>query len=302
MEPPSSSRDLKEPASTVLLTSTTPAASAALHEFFTAGQAVRSYAAVQFKGPTPTFDDIKSVPAALPPLPNAGGVRGGRASYAAQQGLDEFFFDYGLAFSLRQTEAFARSGFGTACMGSTCHGKNPIYVRGQEPFIWEQKRNRGGAVICSGAGGHLLCLRCVEAEYVGGRPFVSKKTGCAIPQGGLFTKIEVFPERKELCLARSGEAATEGGCQFFVQRRDLAPCPYCTEPKATSKRGVKRGLEEGPTPLELGAMAILAELARSKIPPMAIAPGLFLVPHLASDGRLLDISVTDKGLVNVPRL
>ncbi|GAQ91662.1 hypothetical protein KFL_008280030 [Klebsormidium nitens] len=302
MEPLSSTQDPLELASTVLLASTTPAASVALHASLTAGQAVRSYAAVHFEGPSPTFSDIKSVPAAVPPPPNAGGVRGGRASYAAQQGLDEFVFDYGLAFQLRQTEAFARNGFGTACMGSTCLGKNPIYARGQEPFIWERKRNRGGAVICPGAGGHLLCIRCVEAEYVGGRPFVSKKTGCAIPQRDLFAKFEVFPERNDLRQARSGEAATEGGHHFFVQRRDLAPCTYCTEPKATSKRGIKRGLEEGPAPLELGRMAILAELARSKIPPMAIAPGLFLVPQLASDGRLLDVSMTDKGLVNVPRL
>lgn len=284
MELPSSSKDLNKPASTLLLTLTTPAAVVALHASLTAGQAVRSYGAVHFKGPSPSFSNIKSVPAAVPPPPNAGGVRGGRASYAAQQGLDEFVFDYGLAFQLRQTEAFAQSGFGTACMGSTCLGKNPIYARGQEPFIWERKRNRGGAVICPGAGGHLLCLRRVEAEYVGGRPFVSKKTERAIPQGELFAKFELYPERKDLHQAQSREAAMEGGHQFFVQRRDLALCPYCTEPKAISKQGVKRGLEEGPAPSELGPMAMLAELARSKIPSMAIAPGLFLVLHWAQSG------------------
>ncbi|GAQ92247.1 hypothetical protein KFL_009560030 [Klebsormidium nitens] len=187
-------------------------------------------------------------------------------------------------------------------MGSTCLGKNPIYARGQEPFIWERKRNRGGAIICPGAGGHLLCLRCVEAEYVGGRPFVSKETGCVIPQGELVTKFELYPKRKELHQAQPGKTATEGGHQFFVQRRDLAPCPYCTESKAISKRGVKRPLEEGTAPSELGPMSMLLELQRSKVPPTAVAPGLFLVPQLASDGRLLDILVTDKGLMNVPRL
>jgi hypothetical protein len=66
--------------STVLLASTTPAASASLHESLKAGQAVRSCAAVHFEGRVPVFDDIRSVPAAVPPLPNAGGVRGGRLS------------------------------------------------------------------------------------------------------------------------------------------------------------------------------------------------------------------------------
>lgn len=189
---------------------------------------VRSYAAVHFEGKAPNFADIRSVPAAVPPLPNAGGVLGGRPSFAARQGGHDFVFDYGLAFQLRQADAFTRSGFGCACIGSMCRGKNPIYTRGREPFIWERKRNRGGTIICPGAGGHLLCLRCVEAEYNGGRPFVTAETGHPVAKDDLFTKFEVFPERKELRQAQSGEAAGEGVYQFFVQRRDLAPCPFCT--------------------------------------------------------------------------
>jgi hypothetical protein len=82
-------------------------------------------------------------------------------------------------------------------------------------------------------------------------------------------------------------------------------CPYCREPKAAalSRRGVKRTLEEGPSPGELGTLAVLSELSRSKIPPIAVAPGLFLVPLLdASSGRLLEVSATERGLSNVPRV
>ncbi|GAQ90037.1 hypothetical protein KFL_005920010 [Klebsormidium nitens] len=299
------SRDEKESSGVVLIASTTPAASATLHETLKAGQAVRSCAAVHFKGPAPVFSDVKSVPTAVPPLPNAGGVRGGRPSYAAKQGAADFAFDYGLAFSLRPAGAFARGGFGSTCIGQTCGGKGAVYARGSEPFIWERKRNRGGALICRGGGGHLLCLRCVEAQYKEGSPFVSSATGCSIPQQELFTKYEVFLSTQKLREVRSGEEATEGGHQFFVQRRDLAPCPYCREPKAAApvRRGVKRALEEGPSPRKLGTVALLSELRRSKIPPIAVAPGLFLVPLLdASSGRLLDIAATDRGLVNVPRL
>ncbi|GAQ93584.1 hypothetical protein KFL_016780010, partial [Klebsormidium nitens] len=296
---------LKDSTSFVLLASTTPAASATLHETLDAGQAVRSCAAVHFEGRVPVFSDIRSVPAAVPPLPNAGGMRGGRLSYAAKQGAADFAIDYGLAFSLRPTGAFARGGFGSTCIGRTCGGKGAVYARGSEPFIWERKRNRGGAVICRGGGGHLLCLRCVEAQYEEGSPFVSSATGGPVPQQELFTKYEVFPSTQELQEVRSGETGSEGGHQFFVQRRDLAPCPYCREPKtaAPARRGVKRALEEGPNPLELGTVAVLSELSRSKIPPIAVAPGLFLLPLLdAPSGRLLDISATDRGLLNVPRL
>jgi hypothetical protein len=241
----------------------------------------------------------------VPPLPNAGGVCGGRPSYAAKQGGADFSFDYGLAFSLRPAGAFDRGGFGSTCIGRTCGGKGAVYARGSEPFIWERKRNRGGAVICRGGGGHLLCLRCVEAQYEEGNPFVSSASGGPVPQQELFTKYEVFPKTKELREVRSGEVGSEGGHQFFVQRRDLAPCPYCREPKVAgpSRRGVKRALEEGPSPRELGTVAILSKLSRSKVPPIAVAPGLFLLPQLdAPSGRLLDISATDRGLVNVPRL
>jgi hypothetical protein len=50
-------------------------------------------------------------------------------------------------------------------------------------------------------------------------------------------------------------------------------------------------------------VALLSELSRSRIPPIAVAPGLFLLPLLdAPIGRLLDICATDRGLLNVPRL
>ncbi|GAQ86177.1 hypothetical protein KFL_002740160 [Klebsormidium nitens] len=222
--------------STVLLASTTPTASATLHETLKAGQAVRRYAAVHFHGPAPVFDDIRSVPAAVPPLPNAGGVRGGRPSYVAKQGGADFAFDYGLAFSLRPAGAFARGGFGSTCIERTCGGKGLVYARGCDPFIWERKRNRGGALIC------------------------------------------------------------RGGQRNPVENESKAH-------SALSRRGVKRALEEGPSPRELGTVALLSELHRSKIPPIAVAPGLFLVPLLdARTGRLLDISATERGFVTVPRL
>ncbi|GAQ91381.1 hypothetical protein KFL_007750070, partial [Klebsormidium nitens] len=258
------SRDGKEPSGIVLISSTTPAASATLHNTLKAGQAVRSCAAVHFQGPALVFSDIRSVPAAVPPLPNAGGVRGGRPSYAAKQGAADFAFDYGLAFSLRPAEAFARGGSGSTCLGRACGRKGAVYARGGEPFIWERKRNRGGAVICRGGGGHLLCLRCVEAQYEEGSPFISSASGGPVPQQELFTKYEVVPSTKEVREVRSGEEASEGGHQFFVQRRDLAPCPYCREPKAAAlaRRGVKRTLEEGPSPRELGTVALLRPFAR----------------------------------------
>ncbi|GAQ90450.1 hypothetical protein KFL_006400060 [Klebsormidium nitens] len=305
MDPATVSRDVKEPSNVVLLASTNPAANAQLHEALALGQAVRSYAAVYFQGSAPLFRDVRSVPAAVPPLPNAGGVRGGRPSYAAKQGGTDFMFDYGFAFSLQPAGAFARGGFGSTCIGRTCSGKGAVYTRGSEPFVWERKRNRGGALICRGGGGHLLCLRCVEAEYEAGRPFVSSASGCPVPQQELFTKYETFHGTKELREVQSGEEASEGGHQFFVQRRDLAACPFCRESRTAAplKRGVKRALDEGPSPRELGSVALLSELTRSKIPPIAVAPGLFLVSLLdASSGRLLDISATDRGLSNVPRL
>jgi hypothetical protein len=296
---------LKAPTSSLLLATTTPAASASLHETLKAGQAVRSCAAVHFQGPAPVFGNIRTVPAAVPPLPNAGGVRGGRPSYAAKQGAADFAIDYGLAFSLRPAGAFARGGFGSTCIGRTCGGKGAVYARESDPFIWPRQRNRGGAIVCRGGGGHLLCLRCMEAQYKEGSPFVSSATGGHVPQQELFTKYEVFPKTKELREVRSGETGSKGGNQFFVQRRDLAACPYCREPKAAApaRRGVKRALEEGPSPLERGTVAVLSELSRSKVPPIAVAPGLFLVPLLdAPSGCLLDISATDRGLFNVPRL
>ncbi|GAQ91204.1 hypothetical protein KFL_007430010 [Klebsormidium nitens] len=298
-------RDEKEPSSFVLIASTTPAAAASLHETLKAGQAVRSCAAVHFEGPSPVFSDVKSVPAAVPPLPNAGGIRGGRPSYAAKQGGADFFFDYGLAFALRPAGAFAQGGLGSTCIGRTCGGKGAVYTRGCDPFVWERKRNRGGAIICRGGGGHLLCLRCVEAQYEEGRPFVSSASGSPVSQEELLAKYEVFPRTKELRQVGPGEEASEGGHQFFVQRRDLAACPYCREPKAVapSRRGVKRALEVRPSPLELGAEAILSELGRSRIPPIAVAPGLFLVPLVGgSNGRLLDLLVTERGVLNAPRL
>jgi hypothetical protein len=297
------SRVEKEPSGVVLVASTTPAANASHHEALARGQAVRSLAAVHFEGRVPSFDDIRSVPAAVPPPPTAGGVRGGHASYAAKRGADDFAFDYGLAFSLRPSGAFARGGLSSTCNGSTCGGSGSLYTRGSEPFIWERKRNRGGALICR--AGHLLCLRCVEAEYEAGRPFMSTGTGQPVLQEELFAKFEASPKRRELREVRSGEAASEGGHQFFVQRRDLAPCPYCRKPKAAApaRRGVKRTLEEGPSPREFGTVALLSELSRSRIPPIPVAPGLFLVPLLdASSGRLLDISATDRGLSKAPRL
>ncbi|GAQ87918.1 hypothetical protein KFL_003870160 [Klebsormidium nitens] len=298
-------RDEKRPSGFVLIASTIPAASASLHENLKAGQAVRSCAVVHFEGSALVFSDIKSVPAAVPPLPNAGGVRGGRPSYAAKQGGADFMFDYGLAFSLRPAGVFARGGFGSTCIGRTCGGKGTVYARGSEPFIWERKRNRGGALICRGGGGHLLCLRCVGAQYEEGHPFVSSASGCPVPQQDLFTKYEAFLSTKELREVRSGEEASEDAYQFFVQRRDLAPCPYCREPKAAAllRRGVKRALEQGASPRELGTAALLSELNRSKIPPIAVAPGLFLLPQLdASSGRLLEVSATGRSLSNVPRL
>jgi hypothetical protein len=297
--------DVKEPSGFVLVASTTPAAAASLHETLKAGQAVRSCAAVHFEGPSPVLSDVKSVLAAVPPLSNAGGIRGGRPSYAAKQGGADFLFDYGLAFALRPAGAFARGVFGSMCIGRTCGGKGALYARGCDPFVWERKRNQGGAIICRGGGGHLLCLRCVEAQYEEGRSFISSATGSLVPREELFAKYEVFSETKELRQVEAGEEASEGGHQFFVQRRDLGACPYCREPKAVapSRRGVKRALEVGPSPLELGAVAILSELGRSSIPPIAVAPGLFLVPLIGgSDGRLLDLLVTKRGVVNLPRL
>jgi hypothetical protein len=297
------SRVEKKPSGVVLVASTTPAANAFQHEALARVQAVRTFAAVHFEGRVPNFDDIRSVPAAIPPPPTAGGVRGGHASYAAKQRGDDFAFDYGLAFSLRPTGTFARGGLSLTCNGSTCGGSGSLYTRGSKPFIWERKRNRGGALLCR--AGHLLCLRCVEAEYEAGRPFMLTRTGQSVLQEELFAKFEAFPNRRELREVRSGEAASEGGHQIFVQRRDLAPCPYCRKPKAVAptRRGVKRTLEEGPSPGDLGTVALLLELSRSTIPPIAVAPGLFLVPLLdASSGRLLDISATDRGLSNVPRL
>lgn len=106
-------------------------------------------------------------------------------------------------------------------------------------------------------------MRCVEAQYEEGHPFVSNATGCPVPQQKLFTKYEVFPSTKELREVRSGEEASEGGYQLFVQRRDLAACPYCSKPRAAAsrKRGLKRALEEGPSSYELGAVAVLSEFS-----------------------------------------
>ncbi|GAQ90085.1 hypothetical protein KFL_005970060 [Klebsormidium nitens] len=298
----------------LLLTSTAPAPNARLHRTLAAGDQVRALAAVTIGGsdgcsPLPgldvLFSDLRSVPVAVSPLPNAGGVRGGQPSYAAQQGSVDFHFDYGFAFCLHQSDAFTKRGFGSTCIGSTCKGKVLVYSRGLDPFVWDRKRNRGGAIICPGGGGHLLCLRCLDAMYAGGQPFVSTTTGgTAIDRGDLFRKYEAFPASKELKEAHSGQPAAEGGHQFFVQRRDLAACPYCKESR-TSKRGRperKRLSESGPTPKTLGSVAILGELKWSAVPPTIIAAGFFLLPQLDVNYRLLDISLRDGRPVNVPRL
>lgn len=204
----------------LLLTSTAPTPNASLHTTLAAGNPVRALAAVTIGGSNGCahlpglnvlFSDLRSVPVAVSPLPNAGGVRGGQPSYAAQQSNDDFFFDYGYAFCLRQSEAFTKRGFGSTCVGSTCKGKVPIYSRGLDPFLWDRKRNRGGAIICPGGGGHLLCLRCLDAMYAGGRPFVSSKTGEVVDRGNLFRKYEAFPASEELKEAQLGQPAVEGG-------------------------------------------------------------------------------------------
>jgi hypothetical protein len=238
------------PSSYLLLTSTSPTSNANLYTTLAPGDRIRAFAAVTIgasNGQSPLFTNLKSVPAAVPPLPNAGGIRGGHPSYAAQQANTDFFFDYGYAFCLRQTEAFTKRGFGSSCIGSTCKGKVPIYSHGSDPSIRDQKRNRGGAIICPGAGGHLLCLRCLDALYAGGRPFVLSIMGEAIKWDELFTKYEAFPVSEELRKVPPGLPAAEGGNQFFVQRRDLAACSCCKETK-TAKRGVKRPLELGSDP------------------------------------------------------
>jgi hypothetical protein len=291
-----------------LLSSTAPGPNADLHGSLEAGTQLRALAVVTIGDSEDTwgtplpFSDLRSVPAALPPLPNAGGLRGGHPSYAAQQGNEDFLIDYGFAFCLRQAYAFTRHGFGSSCIGPTCKGKVPIYSRGFDPFIWDRKRNRGGAFICPDAGGHLLCLRCLDALYTEGRPIVSSITGEAIDRGDLFRKYEAVPASKEVREVQPGHSEASGGHQFFAQRRDLSACPCCKETKGV-KRGVKRALESGPTPKELGPMALLQELKRGTIPPTIVAPGLYLIPHLsASDGRLLDLLLTEKGPVNLPRL
>jgi hypothetical protein len=149
------SGDEKGPSDIVLIASTIPAASTSLHETLKAGQAVRSCAAVHFKGPAPVFGDIRSVPAAVPPLPNARGVRGGRPSYAAKQRGADFMFDYGLAFSLRPARAFARGGFGSTCIGCTCGGKGAVYARGASPSSGRGNETRVGHSFAEAEGGTI---------------------------------------------------------------------------------------------------------------------------------------------------
>jgi hypothetical protein len=200
-----------------LLSSTALGPNADLHGSLVAGSQLRAIAVVTIGGfednlrTPPLFSDLRSVPAALPPLPNAGGLRGGHPLYAAQQGNEDFLIDYGFAFCLRRAEAFTRQGFGSSCIGPTCKGKVSIYFRGMEPFIWDRKRNRGGAFICLGARGHLLCLRCLDALYVGGRPFVLSITGEAIDRVDLFRKYEAVPVSKEVREVQTGHPAATGG-------------------------------------------------------------------------------------------
>jgi hypothetical protein len=153
------------------LKSTAPAQNAALHTTLPVGSAVRACAAVTIDGnaePIPStavkFSDVESVPAAVPP-PSSEGLGGGRTSYIRKQGTGrgDFAFDYGYAFALHRAEAFTRDGFGTACSGLQCKSSAPVYSRKNPPFHWERTRNRGGAVICPGKGGHLICLCCVDA-------------------------------------------------------------------------------------------------------------------------------------------
>jgi hypothetical protein len=123
-----------------------------------------------------------------------------------------------------------------------------------------------------------------------------------LSRGDLFKKYEVFPVSEELKEVRLREPAVEGGHQFFVQRRDLVACPCCKEIK-TARREAKRPLESGRNPRALGSATLLEELRRGSVLPTVIVPGLFLMPHVSvDDGQLLDISLTAKGPVNLPRL
>jgi hypothetical protein len=220
--------------SAFFLRSIAPAQDTALHSTLPAGSAVRASAALTINRsllPTPStavkFLDVGSVPSAVPPPPSEG-LGGGRTSYIRKQstGGGDFAFDYGYAFALHRAEAITRDGFGTACSGLRCKSNAPVYSRKTPPFHWERTRNRGGAVICPGKGGHLICLRCVDAQYGSGAPFISVCTGKPICRADLFAKYEAFPAAMEVKPAEDG-AARPGGQQFFVQRRDLAECPNC---------------------------------------------------------------------------
>lgn len=256
-----------EKESQVLLASTAPGPNGHLHKSSVSGESVRALGAVTVGGvdilsnkgalckASICISDIRSVPAAVPPLPHAGGVRGGTPSYAAQQGNDDFFFDYAFAFRLKLGSAFTKDGFGVPCPGSVCKSNVSLYTRGAEPFIWERKRNRGDAIICPGGGGHLLCLRCLDAMYGEGRPFVSTVTGEAIGRSDLSRKYEAFLDPGELRETQLGQPTIEGGRQFFVQRRDLEACSCCRKERV-ARRGVKKALVSGPTRKELGPAAL----------------------------------------------
>jgi hypothetical protein len=235
--------------SAFFLRSTAPAQNTAVHSTLPVGSLVRASAALTINGslqPTPStavsFSDIGSIPAAIPPPPSEG-LGGGRTSYIRKQGTGggDFAFDYGYAFALHRAEAFARDGFGTACSGLQCKSSAPVYSRKNPPFHWERTRIRGGAVICPGKGGHLICLRCVDAQYTADTPFISVCTGKPIHRADLFAKYEAIPAAMEVKPAGE-DAARPGGQQFFVQRRDLAECPDCLRAShgrvgADSRRG-----------------------------------------------------------------
>lgn len=231
---------------------TQPSLCSSLHQTVRDGKSIRAWSLVTTAAaPEVSFEDLATVPAALPPPPRET-VRG-RRGVGVQD--DEFRFDYGYAFCLHRQDAFTKRGFPITCDGFICRGKTEVYSRKNPPFIWSRDRSRGGALVCPGKPGgrpHLYCLRCAEAQYEGGYALVNQTDGKPTCWEGLFTKYTVFPDKGVVrqsgpdALRNKGEGVgeSEPGFDFWMQHRGVL-CWHCSgEGLQAAKRtsGAKRPL------------------------------------------------------------
>jgi hypothetical protein len=138
--------------------------------------------------------------AAVPPLPSEG-LGGGRTSYIRKQGTgggEALLSITGMLLHCTERRHSLEMALVPLALGSSASRMHQCTLARIHPFTGSGLGiGAAGAVICD-LGGHLICLRCVDAQYGSGAPFISVCTGKPIHRADLFAKYEAFPAAMEV--------------------------------------------------------------------------------------------------------